>query len=64
MKLAIQYNSNFVESYYNIAKTYASINDVLNACSSFNKVLDLAPETDYGFTARNYVNSFCTGNNN
>ena len=58
-KLAIEYNPNYVESYYNIAKTYSSINDIQNACSSFRKVLELAPDTDYGFTARNYVNSFC-----
>jgi superkiller protein 3 len=58
-KQAIESNPNYVESQYNIAKTYSSLKDVYNACNSFLRVLELSPNSDYGFTARNYVNSFC-----
>jgi Tfp pilus assembly protein PilF len=52
---AIELNPNFVEAHFLLGESYLKINDKNNARKAFQKVVDLAPQSDFGQKARVYL---------
>ena len=54
-KKAVEYNSENVEAHYYLACTYLANKDYDNAKYYFNVVTNLAPDTELGNKAQNYI---------
>ena len=54
-KKAVEYNSENVEAHYYLACTYLANKDYDNAKYYFNVVINLAPDTELGNKAQNYI---------
>ncbi len=49
------------EAHYNLGITYLKLKEIFKACSSFKRVLEIAPNSDWGRKAKNYRKSACDG---
>ncbi|NIP39093.1 MAG: tetratricopeptide repeat protein [Candidatus Dadabacteria bacterium] len=47
------------EAHYNLGITYLKLKETFKACSSFKRVLEVAPNGEWGRKAKNYTKSVC-----
>jgi Tfp pilus assembly protein PilF len=52
---SVELSPNFADSYFLLGESYLKINDKTNARKAFQKVVDLAPQSDFGQKARVYL---------
>jgi tetratricopeptide (TPR) repeat protein len=58
-QLAVKGYSMYDEAYYNLGLAYLKLNDNVNACEAFRKVIEISPDSESGVNTNRYMNSVC-----
>lgn len=58
-QLAVKGYPTYDEAYYNLGLAYLKLNDDVNACEAFRKVMEISPDSESGVNTNRYMNSVC-----
>ena len=58
-QLAVKGYPTYDEAYYNLGLAYLKLNDNVNACEAFRKVMEIAPDSETGVNTNRYINTVC-----